>query len=168
MVFYQSYLDDGKTIRITGRLMSGKRTGKWTFKDSKGIPGLDAVYLADSVISAVCYNELGQIETGKTDCQVEKPAGFKGGNDGWRRYLERSLVYPEDAVKNNIQGVVSVEFVIERDGSVSNAKVLGSPDELLAAEALRLIKKSPKWEPAIQYNRQVIYRHIQTITFAFQ
>ena len=165
---YQSYLDDGKTIRIKGRLMAGKRSGKWIFKDSKGTPGVDAVYLADSVISAICYDELGQIETGKTDCRVEKQAAFKGGNDGWRRYLERSLVYPEDAVKNNIQGVVSVEFIIEPDGSVSNAIVLGSPDKLLAAEALRMIKKSPKWEPAIQYNRQIISRHVQSITFAFQ
>ncbi len=164
---YQSYLDDGKTVCVKGRLLSGKRSGKWTFKDSKGIPGVDAVYLADSVISAICYNEQGQLEAGKTDCQVEKPAGFKGGNDGWRRYLERNLVYPEEAVKNNIQGIVRVEFNIAKDGSVSDAKVLGSPDELLAKEALRMINKSPKWEPAIQYNRPVIYRHIQSITFSF-
>lgn len=166
--FYQSYLDDGKTIRTKGRLMTGKRSGKWTFKDSKGIPGVDAVYLADSVISTVCYNEQGEVETGKTDCRIEKPAAFNGGPDGWRRYLERRLVYPEQAFKNNIQGVIRVQFIIEKDGSVSDVKVLGSPNELLAAEAMRLIKQSPKWEPAVQYNRRVIYRHIQSITFALQ
>ena len=76
--------------------------------------------------------------------------------------------YPEDAQEKNIQGIVRIQFNIEKDGSVTDIKVLSAPNESLANEGVRIIKNTPKWEPAIQYNRRVIYRHIQSITFAIQ
>jgi TonB family protein len=165
---YQQYLEDGKTARVKGLLLAGKRTGKWIFKDTQGILGLEATYLADSVISSLCYDEKGEPETGKKECVVEKPASFKGGTDGWRRYLERSLQYPVSAQENRIQGVVKIQFNIEKDGTVTDVKALDSPDESLAKEGVRILEHSPKWVPAVQYNRVVIYRHIQNITFALQ
>eukprot|EP01035_Chromulina_nebulosa_P038302 gene38302-51727_t len=150
--FYQQYLADGKTVQQKGALYNAKRTGKWFFRDNKGILGVEANYVLDSVISIKCFNEKGEPETSKNDCIVEKPAAFPGGPDGWRRYLERNLYYPDDAQKAGTQGIVRIQFTIDKDGSVSDVKILEAPSESLGRQGERLISKGPKWQPAIQYN----------------
>jgi protein TonB len=57
---------------------------------------------------------------------------------------------------------------VDKDGSVGELNVLTSPDKSLSNEVLRLMKQSPDWIPAIQYNKNVIYRHIQAITFRLE
>jgi protein TonB len=104
----------------------------------------------------------------KVFTKVENPAEFPGGPDGWRRYLERSLNYPETAQENGTQGVVRVQFIVDKDGNISEVQALNNPGDGLADEAVRIIKKGPKWKPAEQNGRKVIYRHIQSITFQLQ
>jgi len=58
--------------------------------------------------------------------------------------------YPDAARNNNIEGKVTVTFVIERDGKVSHAKVFKAPDQPLANEALRIVSLSPRWQPGLQ------------------
>ncbi|RYZ47000.1 MAG: energy transducer TonB [Sphingobacteriales bacterium] len=74
---------------------------------------------------------------------------FPGGQPAIEQYIKANLKYPEQAKKDNIQGRVGVRFVINKDGSVGEAKVMkgigGGCDE----EALRLIKNMPKWNPGI-------------------
>lgn len=100
--------------------------------------------------------------------KVENPADFPGGISGWTRFLERNLTYPQSAIDNEIQGVVKLQFIIDRDGSISNIEALNDPGYGLAEEAIRIIKKSPKWIPAEQNGRKVIYRTIQSITFRLE
>ena len=57
------------------------------------------------------------------------------------------LKYPQDAIRNGIQGTVMVQFIIEKDGKVAEAKVVKGVDEELDAEALRVVTASPKWKP---------------------
>ena len=104
----------------------------------------------------------------KVFTKVENPAEFPGGQDAWRRYLERSLQYPEAAQENGIQGVVRVQFIVDKEGNISEVQALNNPGEGLAEEAVRIIKKGPKWKPAEQNGRKVIYRHIQSITFKLE
>lgn len=104
----------------------------------------------------------------KVFTKVENPAEFPGGPDGWRRYLERSLQYPESAQENGTQGVVRVQFIVDKEGNISEVQALNSPGDGLAEEAVRIIKRGPKWRPAEQNGRKVIYRHIQSITFRLQ
>ena len=104
----------------------------------------------------------------KVFTKVENPATFPGGPDGWRRYLERNLQYPESAQENGTQGVVRVQFIIDKEGNISEVQALNNPGDGLAEEAMRIIKKGPKWVPAEQNGRKVIYRHIQAITFQLQ
>lgn len=104
----------------------------------------------------------------KVFTKVEVPAEFPGGADAWRRYLERSLQYPEAAQENGIQGVVRVQFIVDKEGNISEVQALNDPGEGLAEEAVRIIKKGPKWVPAEQNGRKVIYRHIQSITFRLE
>lgn len=96
---------------------------------------------------------------------VEIQARFPGGLDGWKRFLERNLQFPEAAQENGIQGVVKVQLVVDKDGNVSQVKALNNLGYGLAEEAERVIKKGPKWIPAEQNGRNVSYRFVQTITF---
>jgi len=66
------------------------------------------------------------------------------------KFLADNLIYPHNAKQNNIQGTVLVKFVVNEDGSLSDFKVVKSVDPELDIEALRVIKKMPKWNPAMQ------------------
>jgi periplasmic protein TonB len=104
----------------------------------------------------------------KVFTKVENPAEFPGGPDAWRRYLERNLQYPDNAQENGTQGVVRVQFIVDKEGNISEVQSLNDPGDGLAEEAVRIIKKGPKWTPAEQNGRKVIYRHIQAITFRLE
>lgn len=99
---------------------------------------------------------------------VEIVAKFPGGTDGWKRYLERNLQYPEAAQQNGNQAIVRVQLVVDKDGNVSEVKALNNPGDGLAEEAERVIKKGPKWIPAEQNGQHVTYRFVQTITFQLE
>lgn len=104
----------------------------------------------------------------KVFTKVENPAEFPGGPDAWRRYLERNLQYPDNAQENGTQGVVRVQFIVDKEGNISEVQALNDPGDGLAEEAVRIIKKGPKWTPAEQNGRKVIYRHIQATTFRLE
>ena len=86
---------------------------------------------------------------------VEDQPGYPGGDEARLTYLRDNIKYPEMAKESGIQGTVYVTFVIEKDGSISNVKVLrgigGGCDE----EAVRVIKNMPKWKPGKQRGRPV-------------
>jgi TonB family protein len=78
---------------------------------------------------------------------VEEMPKFPGGDEAWSKYISTALKYPPEAKKKGIQGPVYIMFVIEKDGSVSEAKVLKGIGSDCDEEALRVVKESPKWEP---------------------
>lgn len=88
------------------------------------------------------YNEVNEIN--KVD---EKPS-FPGGESAMKSYLNSNVNYPDVAQENGVQGRVIVESIIEKDGSMSNVKVIRSVDPSLDREALRVVKAMPKWTPA--------------------
>ena len=87
---------------------------------------------------------------------VEEQPSFNGGDaNEFSKWVNSKLVYPEIAKENNIQGRVTLQFTIEKDGSLRNVKVLSSPDESLSKEAVRVVSSSPKWKPGKQQDRSV-------------
>ncbi len=78
---------------------------------------------------------------------VEQPAEFPGGMAALMRWLNNNMRYPEAAQQNDIQGRVHVNFVVEKDGSIANVKIAKGVDKDLDREALRVVKKMPKWQP---------------------
>ncbi|HPE39460.1 MAG TPA: energy transducer TonB [Bacteroidales bacterium] len=86
---------------------------------------------------------------------VEQMPEFPGGMDAFNAYLKRELRYPEQCRQIGITGVVLVEFVVERNGSISNVKVLVPVYPDLDAEAIRVISASPKWNPGKQMGKAV-------------
>ena len=89
----------------------------------------------------------------------------KAFEDGFREYIYQNVKYPTEAIKSSISGTVMVQFVIEKDGSVSNAKVIKSAHKLLDNEALRVIKQSPNWTPASKEHEQVRVQINFPVTF---
>ena len=102
--------------------------------------------------------------------KVEIEASFKGGEGAWKKYLERNL-NPNTPVDNGApEGTytVYVQFVVSKDGSISDVKALTNHGYGMEAEAIRVIKKGPAWVPAVQNGRQVNAYRKQPITFQVQ
>lgn len=99
--------------------------------------------------------------------KVEIEASFKGGESAWRKYLERNLnanVGPDNGAPAGIY-TVYVQFVVSKDGSISDVRALTNHGYGMEAEAVRVIKKGPSWTPAIQNGRSVNAYRKQPITF---
>jgi protein TonB len=95
---------------------------------------------------------------------VEKESEFPGGLEGWRKFLIGNLKYPAKARKKKIQGTVVVQFIVNKDGSLSDYKAISGPDELRKA-AVEVIRRSPKWIPAEQSGKKVRSFKVQPIGF---
>lgn len=80
---------------------------------------------------------------------------FNGGEAAMYQWLGQNLIYPKEAKDKNIQGRVYIYFVVEQDGSISNAHILESPNDLLSEEALRVVNAMPKWLPGYQRGKLV-------------
>ncbi len=103
----------------------------------------------------------------KTFTKVEIESEYPGGPGQWQRYLQKNLRYPEEAQNNEIQGDVVVQFIVDKEGNVSDVEAISGPNEL-RDEAVRVIKKSGKWTPAIQNGRQVKSYKKQPIVFRLE
>ena len=87
---------------------------------------------------------------------VEQKPTFNGGDaNGFAKWVNSRLVYPEIAKENGVEGRVTLQFTIGKDGRLQDVKVLNSPDESLAQEAVRVVSSSPKWGPGRQRDRAV-------------
>lgn len=103
----------------------------------------------------------------KTFTKVEIESEYPGGNGAWSRYLNKSLRYPQEAIDNEIQGTIVVQFIVDKEGNVSDVEAVSGPQEL-RDEAVRVIKKSGKWTPAVQNGRQVKSYKKQPIVFKLE
>lgn len=102
---------------------------------------------------------------------IWKAASFPGGDSAWKSFLVQGLAagQPAEYVAGKISGVVWVQFSILPDGTVSDVRVKNSSGhEELDKHAVEVIKSSPKWNPAIQFNKQTRYFQKQALTYAPQ
>ena len=99
---------------------------------------------------------------------AEQMPEFPGGMKEMLKFLQENVKYPENAMKNNVQGRVIVQFVIEKDGTPTEFKVLRSVDPDLDAEALRVMKAMPKWKPGMQKGQVVRVKFTVPVSFKIQ
>jgi periplasmic protein TonB len=154
-------------IDSTGHFRYGKRNGE--FLKLSGDPlkyKWKYIYRDDSLIEVV------NIEKQKKDSSVsfkdEKESDYPGGLKGWQRYMLQNLKYPERAMNGNVQGQVSVQFVVDKTGNVIDPYISASIEYSLDEEALRIIKGSGKWDPAFQNGQNVKSYKMQPINFRLQ
>ncbi len=136
----------------------------------------DDLEILDSEASADTKVEVTQIvqkveeekEEEKIFVVVENMPEFPGGELALRKYIASAIKYPTIAQENGIQGKVFVNFVVDRDGSISNAKIARGVDPSLDKEALRVVNTLPKWKPGMQRGKPVRVSYTVPISFQLQ
>lgn len=139
----------GEVVQVAGKLA-----------DARPLPP-GAVAAAPGTVSTV-----GTAASGAGIIRPDKSAQPVGGNAAFFQYLQTSQQYPTLARQRHIQGRVMVEFTVQPDGSLTDARVLQKKGSGLDEEAVRLIKAAPKWEPA-QFQGQPIKQKM-TLPVIFQ
>ena len=99
---------------------------------------------------------------------VEQMPSFPGGMKAMMEYLKENTEYPAKAVKNKIQGRVIVQFTVDEKGRLSDIKVVKSVEPYLDAEAVRVVKSMPRWNPGMQNGKAVKVRYTLPVTFRLQ
>ena len=99
---------------------------------------------------------------------VEQMPQFPGGPVSLMQFLSQNVKYPEEAYQKGTQGRVIVTFVVEKDGSITEARVVRSIEPLLDKEALRVINSMPNWNPGTQNGEPVRVKYTVPITFRLQ
>ena len=93
---------------------------------------------------------------------------FPGGDVACMKWLSENVKYPAEAVEKGIKGKVIVQFVVTKDGKITDAEVARSVDPLLDAEALRAIRSMPDWEPAQRDGQNIAVKYSLPIAFSLQ
>ena len=96
---------------------------------------------------------------------VEQMPEFPGGYKEMMKYIEQNMRYPEEAKKAGTQGRVVVQFLVNKNGAISDVSVLRSVDRLLDAEAVRLVRSMPKWKPGMQKGKAVTVKYTVLLSF---
>ncbi|WP_026902766.1 energy transducer TonB [Pedobacter glucosidilyticus] len=133
-------------------------------KTLKGNPDAD-IQIENPTFGDGPVNQKVTEDTNEIFTTVEQMPEYPGGLEAFYKYLGNSINYPPVARENNIQGRVTVNFVVERDGSLTDIKVLrgigGGCDE----EAIRVLKKSKAWKPGVQNGRPVRVSYTVPVMF---
>lgn len=96
---------------------------------------------------------------------VEEQPMFPGGMGEMMKFLQQNVKYPKEAQDQGKQGRVIVQFVVNKDGSISNDTIVRSVDPLLDAEAIRVVRSMPNWTPGKQKGEAVRVRFTLPVTF---
>lgn len=169
LVSYSGYkaVKDGKyTINVSFHL-----DGASTPMQNEKIAPING-YTALSKITVVAYGGPARASSGGENDEkiydfvsIDTQPGFPGGMANFYAYLKQSVKYPEEAVKNNIQGKVFLSFIVEKNGDLTDITVVrklgGGTDE----EAIRVLKASPKWTPGSQDGKAVRVKYNIPISF---
>ncbi|MCR5130790.1 MAG: M56 family metallopeptidase [Prevotella sp.] len=120
----------------------------------KGLPGVDSAQVSND-------------PEGTFDV-VEKMPEFPGGMSELMNYLMKNVKYPKEAIDKGIEGRVIIQFVVAKDGSVINPRVVKSVSPELDAEALRVVKSMPNWKPGMQNDKPVNVKYTIPVSFRLQ
>ncbi len=112
--------------------------------------------------------EVKKDEPEKIFVAVEQPAEFPGGQAAMMKWLSNNIRYPESAQQNGISGRVVVKFVVEKDGSIGSPTIVKGVDRDLDQEALRVVKRMPKWQPGKNNGQPVRSYFNLPVTFRLQ
>ena len=96
---------------------------------------------------------------------VEVMPQYPGGQIAMLKYIMENIKYPKQIMEEGIQGRVTVSFIVEKDGRVSNVRLLRSVQPLLDKEAVRVVKSMPKWTPGKQNGKPVRVRFNLPVMF---
>jgi TonB family protein len=128
------------------------------------------IAFAVMMLHAVAISAQSQRQTIYKPDQVEQRAMFPGGQDGMLSFMMQHMKYPKEAEKDKAQGTVVVHFVVEADGSISDAHVPDSQKvhPVLDAAAVQFVRNMPKWKPARLKGKAVRQRASHAVAYRYQ
>ena len=129
-----------------------------------GIAVASAIH-PNGVVRGAIEHVLGIPEDTTIYNDVEVMPSYPGDMAECYMFVARQMHYPEEAEEKGIEGRVLIRFVVEKDGRLTNFEVIETPDPLLSAEALRVLKQMPKWIPAKNKGKDVRCRYSMPILF---
>lgn len=135
---------------------------EWTIKDFLGDKN---IVIEPKKIIIEVPDEVIKDEDDKVFVWVQEEAEFPGGYVKLQEFLAQTIVYPRAALETGAEGTVTLSFVVEKDGSITNIKVLRDAGSGLGEEAIRVVKVMPKWNPAKQRTKTVRQQFTLPITF---
>jgi TonB family protein len=160
--FWDVHYDNGHKNE-SGFYKKGEMVGEWKFYFKNGQMSAKEVYKKGELISYDFWDSLGVQKEHPFEPKVE-PVPV-GGLPVLYSFLGENIVYPSLAIDNDIKGKVYVQFVVEKDGEITEVKVVKGVHRTLDTEALRVVKKMPKWNPGMSHNRLVRVRYTLPINF---
>lgn len=149
------YNDAFKAI-AEGPIVNGKQQGEWTGFNDDG-EKTTGIYKNGILVSGNLFANDNKVYENCKDFDTQ--AGFRGGDEKLGDFLSRNTRHSKSIQSKNIDGSVLVNFIIEKDGSLSDIKVVKGISADVDAEAVRVLENSPKWQPGILYGvaRRVSY-----------
>ena len=148
-------------IKTQDQLMQNKAAiGSFDVKGNDDANG--EVLKAKEVIA---QPEPPKVEENKVFDMVEEMPSFPGGPAALMQFLQSNTHYPAVAQENGVQGRVTVSFVVEKDGSITDVQVARSADPSLDKEAVRVVKSMPRWTPGRQNGSTVRVKFNVPVTF---
>jgi periplasmic protein TonB len=151
----------------TGNFHNGKRNGEFVKREGDPLKSRwKYIYREDSLIEVI------DLEKEKKDSAIsykdEKESEYPGGLAGWQRYMIKNFKYPERAMNANVQGQVTVLFIVDKTGKVIDPYISASVEYSLDEAALRVVNGSGKWEPAFQNGQNVKSYKSQPFNFRLE
>ncbi len=132
------------------------------------VEGNDETAEVKHVEEKIAEPEPPKVEETKVFDVVEQMPSFPGGPAALMQFLSSNIKYPVVAEENGVQGRVVCTFVVEKDGSITDVKVVKSVDPSLDKEAMRVVKSMPKWIPGKQNGSAVRVKYTVPVTFRLQ
>ena len=117
------------------------------------------------IFTMIATTGYGQLYIGDSIVTPEKMPEFPGGMAKCMMYLGKNLKYPEEAMRKGEHGKVILSFVVERNGSIKDVKVISSVSPSIDKEAIRVVKRMPKWNPGILNGKPIRTRYTLPILF---
>lgn len=167
-----TFLDDNQTGKVdlsyssgnkeAGNYKAGLKDGLWKSYDAKTKESYEDYYENGKFIKGKTITSDGNITEYSSLGSLPE---FKGGLQAFGSFLGNNLSYPSDDRDNRVQGRVYISFIVEKDGSLSDVKVVRGVSDGINNEALRVINKSPKWIPGLQRGKPVKVSYTVPIVF---
>lgn len=162
---YIGYDDDFKEITERGPVKNGQKDGIWTGKTKGTFSKYTENYTDGKLISGESTDE-ENVSYKYTESQIQPV--YKGGMNKFYKYLSTHTTYPPSCYKSGIQGVAIMRFVVEKDGKLTDIKVVNFIHPELAKEAIRVMKGSPEWVPGIWKGKAVRVSYNIPISFSIR
>ena len=161
--YYVGYNDDFKSVYEEGAVKNGENEGDWKGYDKGFKTHFIEHYENGKLTSGVSTDSAGV--THQYQSRAIEPS-FKGGIENFYQYLSHAVHYPARAKLNGIQGKVLISFVIKKNGQLKDIKILRSVSPEIDAEALRVMKLSPNWQPGMLLGMPVNVQYTMPLNFA--